>query len=270
MGKKHKDSDERRYSGPPKMKRKEYEALKTELQIELLKMQRWVQETGQKLVLIFEGRDAAGKGGTISRFMEHLNPRGASVVALPKPTRYETGQWYFQRYVAHLPSAGEIRLFDRSWYNRAGVERVMGFCTEEQYQEFIRSVPQFELMLVNSGITIFKFWFSVSREEQKKRFQAREVDPLKQWKLSPMDKASQGKWKEYTEARENMLARTDTDYAPWTCLKSDDKKRARINALRYVLHTLPYDSKDEKIACAPEREIVGSPERYYGIKRAVA
>jgi len=264
MGDKEKDKDGK----PHKMKRKEYEALKAELQIELLKMQRWVMDTGQKLILIFEGRDAAGKGGTIQRFMEHLNPRGARVVALNKPTRYETGQWYFQRYVQHLPSSGEIRLFDRSWYNRAGVERVMGFCTDEQYDEFMRAVPQFELMLHNSGITIFKFWFSVNREEQKKRFQAREKDPLKQWKLSPMDKASQGKWQEYTDAREAMLARTDTDYAPWICIKSDDKKRARINAMRYVLSSLPYDKKDEKIACPPDREVVGSPERYYGIKRA--
>jgi len=259
--------DKDKHDGPHKMKRKEYEAIKGELQVELLKMQHWVNETGQKLVIIFEGRDAAGKGGTIKRFMEHLNPRSASVVALNKPTRYESGQWYFQRYIAHLPSAGEIRLFDRSWYNRAGVERVMGFCTNEQYDEFMRAVPQFELMLANSGTTIIKFWFSVSQDEQKKRFQSREKDPLKQWKLSPMDKASQSKWKEYTVAREAMLARTDTDYAPWICVKSDDKKRARVNALRYVLNTLPYDHKDEKVAFPPERDIVGTPQRYYGIKR---
>ncbi|MEK6707171.1 MAG: polyphosphate kinase 2, partial [Bdellovibrionota bacterium] len=221
---------------PKKMKSKEYEENKEGLQIELLKMQNWVKKHGEKIVVIFEGRDAAGKGGTIKRFMEHLNPRGATVAALEKPSDRERGQWYFQRYIARLPTAGEIVLFDRSWYNRSGVERVMGFCTPEEHLEFLRQVPELERMLVNSGIRFFKFWFSVSREEQKKRFLERHNDPLKQWKLSPVDLASLDKWEDYTRAKEEMFFYTDTADAPWTVVRADDKKRARVNCIRYVLH----------------------------------
>ncbi|MCW5641153.1 MAG: polyphosphate kinase 2 [Burkholderiaceae bacterium] len=226
------------------MSRKRYENQKYNLQVELLKLQAWVKETGQRVVILFEGRDAAGKGGTIKRVMEHLNPRGARVVALEKPSEVERGQWYFQRYVQHLPTAGEIVLFDRSWYNRAGVERVMGFCSEEQYQEFMHQVPQFERQLVRSGVHLIKFWFSVSRGEQRRRFKERELHPLKQWKLSPVDLASLDKWDDYTKAKEAMFFETDTADAPWTVIKSDCKKRARLNAMRYVLHRLPYDNKD--------------------------
>ena len=226
------------------LSRKQYEAKKYQLQVELLKLQMWAKETGQRVVILFEGRDAAGKGGTIKRLMEHLNPRGARVVALEKPTDTERGQWYFQRYVQHLPTSGEIVLFDRSWYNRAGVERVMGFCTEAEYQEFIRQVPLFERQLVNSGVHLIKFWFSVSRSEQRRRFKERELHPLKQWKLSPIDLASLDKWEDYTKAKEAMFFETDTADAPWTVIKSDCKKRARLNAMRYVLHKLPYANKD--------------------------
>jgi len=226
------------------LSRKRYESLKYSLQVELLKLQAWVKETGQRVVILFEGRDAAGKGGAIKRVMEHLNPRGARVVALEKPSEIERGQWYFQRYVQHLPTAGEIVLFDRSWYNRAGVERVMGFCTEAQYQEFMHQVPQFERQLVRSGVHLVKFWFSVSRDEQRRRFKERELHPLKQWKLSPVDLASLDKWDDYTRAKEAMFFETDTADAPWTVIKSDCKKRARINAMRYVLHRLPYGNKD--------------------------
>jgi polyphosphate kinase 2 len=226
------------------MQRPNYERQKFRLQVELLKLQAWVKETGQKVIILFEGRDAAGKGGTIKRFMEHVNPRGARVVALEKPTDTERGQWYFQRYVNHLPTSGEIVLFDRSWYNRAGVERVMGFCTEQEYTEFMRQVPEFERMLTRNGILLIKFWFSVSRQEQHKRFRKRSVDPLAQWKLSPVDKASLDKWEEYTKAKEAMFFHTDTADAPWTVIKSDCKKRARLNAMRYILHKLPYTKKD--------------------------
>lgn len=226
------------------LRRSVYEKDKFRLQVELLKLQAWVKETGQRVVILFEGRDAAGKGGTIKRFMEHLNPRGARVVALEKPTDTERGQWYFQRYVQHLPTAGEIVLFDRSWYNRAGVERVMGFCTDEQYRQFMQQVPQFERMLVNSGIHLIKFWFSVSRNEQRRRFKERESHPLKQWKLSPVDKASLDKWDDYTRAKEAMFFETDTTDSPWIVVKSDCKKRARLNALRYVLSRLPYTNRD--------------------------
>ncbi|MDD2924981.1 polyphosphate kinase 2 [Rhodoferax sp.] len=226
------------------MSRKHYEADKYKLQVELLKLQSWAKETGQRIVILFEGRDAAGKGGTIRRFMEHLNPRGARVVALEKPSDAERGQWYFQRYVQHLPTAGEIVLFDRSWYNRAGVERVMGFCTEQEYQQFIHQAPLFERQLVQSGIHLIKFWFSVSRKEQRRRFKERELHPLKQWKLSPIDLASLDKWDDYTKAKEAMFFETDTADAPWTVIKSDCKKRARLNAMRYVLHKLPYSNKD--------------------------
>ena len=226
------------------LSRKSYERQKYRLQVELLKLQAWVKETGQRVVIIFEGRDAAGKGGTIKRLMEHLNPRGARVVALEKPSEQERGQWYFQRYVQHLPTAGEIALFDRSWYNRAGVERVMGFCTASEYDEFMRQTPEFERTLVRSGIHLIKFWFSVSRKEQRRRFKEREVHPLKQWKLSPIDLASLDKWEDYTKAKEAMFFHTDTADAPWTVIKSDCKKRARLNAMRYVLHKLPYTGKD--------------------------
>jgi polyphosphate kinase 2 len=214
------------------------------LQVELLKLQAWVKETGQRVVILFEGRDAAGKGGTIRRFMEHLNPRGARVVALEKPSEVESGQWYFQRYVSHLPTAGEISLFDRSWYNRAGVERVMGFCNNDEYLEFMRQAPEFERNLTRSGIHIIKFWFSVSQEEQRRRFKEREMHPLKQWKLSPIDLASLDKWEDYTKAKEAMFFHTDTADSPWTVIKSDCKKRARLNAMRYVLHKLPYTNKE--------------------------
>ena len=226
------------------MQRRNYERQKYRLQVELLKLQAWVKETGQKVVILFEGRDAAGKGGTIKRFMEHLNPRGARVVALEKPSETERGQWYFQRYVEHLPTNGEIVLFDRSWYNRAGVERVMGFCTNAQYRDFLQDAPAFEKHLVDSGIVLIKFWFSVSREEQRRRFGERKVHPLKQWKLSPIDLASLDKWNDYTKAKEAMFFYTDTADAPWTVIKSNCKKRARLNALRYILHKLPYTNKD--------------------------
>jgi polyphosphate kinase len=226
------------------LSRKSYEHQKYRLQVELLKLQRWVRDTGQKVIVLFEGRDAAGKGGTIKRFMEHLNPRGARVVALNKPTEEERGQWYFQRYVQHLPTSGEIVLFDRSWYNRAGVERVMGFCSDAEYAEFMRQAPVFEQNLVQSGIHLVKFWFSVSRDEQRRRFSERKSHPLKQWKLSPIDAASLDKWDAYTKAKEAMFFHTDTADAPWTVIKSDDKKRARLNALRFMLHSFPYSEKD--------------------------
>jgi polyphosphate kinase 2 len=240
-------SDEWRTGGYPYknlMARKSYEKHKYQLQVELLKLQAWVKQTGQRVVVLFEGRDAAGKGGTIKRFMEHLNPRGARVVALEKPTDQERGQWYFQRYVQHLPTVGEIVLFDRSWYNRAGVERVMGFCTHEEYLEFMRQCPEFERMLVRNGTHVIKYWFSVSREEQRRRFEERKLHPLKQWKLSPVDMASLDKWDDYTKAKEAMFFYTDTADAPWTVIKSDCKKRARLNAMRYLLHALPYKNKD--------------------------
>jgi polyphosphate kinase 2 len=226
------------------MSRKKYEQQKYHLQVELLKLQAWVKDSGQRIVILFEGRDAAGKGGTIKRFMEHLNPRGARVVALEKPTDAERGQWYFQRYVQHLPTKGEIVLFDRSWYNRAGVERVMGFATEAEVAEFLRQVPEFERNLTRSGVHLIKFWFSVSQDEQKRRFAERERHPLKQWKLSPVDLASLELWDAYTEAKNAMFEATDIDEAHWTVIKSNDKKRARLNALRYVLHRMPYSGKD--------------------------
>ncbi len=226
------------------LSRKAYEKQKYRLQVELLKLQSWVKKTGQRVVILFEGRDAAGKGGAIKRFMEHMNPRGARVVALEKPTDMERGQWYFQRYVQHLPTRGEIVMFDRSWYNRAGVERVMGFCTPEEYNEFMRQAPEFERNLSRSGIHLIKFWFSVSRKEQLRRFTERERHPLKQWKLSPIDTASLDKWDDYTKAKEAMFFYTDTADAPWTVVKSDCKKRARLNAMRYVLHRINYSGRD--------------------------
>ncbi len=245
------------------MSRKTYERQKYRLQVELLKLQAWVKDTGQRVVIIFEGRDAAGKGGTIKRLMEHLNPRGARVVALEKPSEQERGQWYFQRYVQHLPTAGEITLFDRSWYNRAGVERVMGFCSPSEYEEFMRQTPEFERTLARSGIHLIKFWFSVSRKEQRRRFKEREVHPLKQWKLSPIDLASLDKWEEYTKAKEAMFFHTDTADAPWTVIKSDCKKRARLNAMRYVLHKLPYTGKDTERISQLDPLLVGRAHVVY-------
>ena len=242
---------------PRRIARRPYEREKARLQAELLKVQLWAQETGQKFVILFEGRDAAGKGGTIKRFNEHLNPRFARVVALNKPTDIERGQWYFQRYVEHLPTSGEMVFYDRSWYNRAGVERVMGFCTPVEYLEFMRQAPEFERMLVRSGIRLYKYWFSVTRDEQLRRFKSRENDPLKRWKLSPIDMASLGKWDDYTEAKEAMFFYTDTADAPWTIVKSNDKKRARLNAMRHFLSTLDYPDKDPQIALPPDPLIVG-------------
>ncbi len=251
------------YPYDERMSRREYEYTKRLLQIELLKMQTWVKETGQRIVIVFEGRDAAGKGGTIKRFMEHLNPRGATVVALVKPDEREKGQWYFQRYINHLPTDGEIVLFDRSWYNRAVVERVMGFCSQHQYEEFMRQAPDFERMLVRDGITLIKFWFSVSRREQIARFTIRRIDPVRQWKLSPMDLASLDRWDTYTDAKEAMFYYTDTDWAPWTVVRSNDKKRGRIEAMRFLLDQLPYDEKDDSVVGIPDPHIVGPPHAIY-------
>lgn len=247
------------------MSRKNYERQKYDLQVELLKLQAWVKETGARVIILFEGRDAAGKGGTIKRFMEHLNPRGARVVALEKPTDEERGQWYFQRYVKHLPSKGEIVLFDRSWYNRAGVEHVMGFCTPDEYQQFMREVPEFERNLVRNGIHLVKFWFSVSRDEQKRRFKDRENHPLKQWKLSPIDRASLDKWEAYTDAKEKMFFYTDTSDSPWIVIKSNCKKRARLNAMRYILHKFSYTNKDPQNIGKVDPLIVGRSHIVYEI-----
>ncbi len=246
-----------RYPYRYKMARNPYEEEKALLQAELLKVQKWAIETGERFVFLFEGRDAAGKGGTIKRFNEHLNPRFARVVALNKPSERELGQWYFQRYVEHLPTSGEMVFYDRSWYNRAGVERVMGFCKPTDYLEFMRQAPEFERMLVRSGIRLYKFWFSVTPEEQRRRFASRETDPLKRWKLSPIDKASLDKWHEYTEAKEAMFFYTDTADAPWTVIKSKDKKRARLECMKHVLSTLEYPDKDTAIAREPDPLIVG-------------
>ncbi len=246
-----------RYPYPRRMGRAAYEREKAQLQAELLKVQIWAQETGQKFVILFEGRDAAGKGGTIKRFMEHLNPRFARVVALNKPSEEERGQWFFQRYVRHLPTAGEMVFYDRSWYNRAGVERVMGFCSPVEYLEFMRQAPEYERMLVRSGIRLYKYWFSVTRDEQRRRFRERETDPLKRWKLSPIDLASLDKWDDYTEAKEAMFFYTDTADAPWTIVKSNDKKRARLNCMRHFLATLDYPDKDPGIVAPPDPLIVG-------------
>ena len=247
-----------------KLKRPVYEKRKAELQVELLKMQSWVEASGHKVLMLFEGRDAAGKGGTIKRFNEHLNPRSTRVVALNKPTDRERSQWYFQRYIEHLPSAGEIVMFDRSWYNRAGVERVMGFCTANEYLEYMRQCPELERMLARSGIWLFKYWFSVTREEQKRRFASREKDPLKQWKLSPVDRASLNRWDDYTEAKEAMFFNTDTADAPWVIVKSDDKKRARLNCMQHFLSAIPYPDKDESVVTGPDPFLVGSGSHVLG------
>ena len=242
-----------------KMKRDEYEPLLVSLQIELLKLQKWVQTKGKKIVILFEGRDAAGKGGTISRIMQHLNPRSARKVALGIPTETERGQWYFQRYVQHLPTSGEIVVFDRSWYNRAGVERVMGFCTEREYEQFMRSAPLFESMLIQNGTTLLKYWLDISREEQARRLEERRTDPLKHWKLGPIDEAAQKKWDQFTQAKQAMFKQTSTLEAPWTVVRSDDKKRLRINCIRHLLHQFEYNNKDKKVATSPDAEIVGNP-----------
>ncbi|MFI6035990.1 polyphosphate kinase 2 [Streptomyces sp. NPDC051315] len=246
------------YPYDKKVSRREYERTKRVLQIEMLKLQRWIKETGGRLVVLFEGRDAAGKGGTIQRFTERLNPRGANIVALDKPTEREKGQWYFQRYVHHLPGAGEIVFFDRSWYNRAGVERVMGFCTQKEYELFFEQCPVFEKMLVEDGILLVKFWFSVSKAEQRTRFAIRQVDPVRQWKLSPTDLRSLDLWDEYTTAKVDMFRATDTAHAPWTVVKSNDKRRARLEAMRSLLHRIDYAAKDEEAVGKPDPLIVGA------------
>ena len=252
---------EGKYPYTDSLSRKEYEVEKKRLQIELLKVQNWVKMTGQKIVVICEGRDAAGKGGTIKRFMEHLNPRAAKVVALEKPTDHEKGQWYFQRYIEHLPTRGEILFLDRSWYNRAGVERVMGFCNQLEYLEFMRQCPELERMLVNSGIKLFKYYFSVTKKEQENRFASRQQDPLKQWKMSPVDKAAVSMWEEYTRAKEAMFFYTDTADCPWTIIKSDDKKRARLNCMQHFLSKLDYPDKSTDVVCSPDPLIVGAPSQ---------
>src|ERR1700722_2869323 len=248
------------YPYDERMPRHEYELTKRLLQIELVKLQNWMKDTGEKLVIVNEGRDAAGKGGTIKRFMEHLNPRGAVVVALEKPSERESTQWYFERYVSHLPAAGEMVFFDRSWYNRAGVERVMGFCSHEEYLEFMRQAPDLERMIVRSDIHLVKFWFSVSQNEQLPRFIIRQVAPVRQWKLSPMDIESLDKWDEYTEAKEAMFHYTDTPYAPWTVVKSNNKKRARLEAMRHVLALFDYPNKDDELVGSPDNKIIGPPD----------
>jgi polyphosphate kinase 2 len=251
------------YPYDDRMDRAHYERDKRLLQIELLKLQNWIKDSGERLVILFEGRDAAGKGGTIKRFMEHLNPRGARVVALEKPSERESKQWYFQRYVAHLPAAGEIVLFDRSWYNRAGVERVMGLTNRREYLEFLRQAPELERMLVRSDIHLVKFWFSVSRGEQRTRFTIRQVDPVRQWKLSPMDLASLDKWNDYTDAKEAMFFYTDTADAPWTVIKSNDKKRARVEAMRHVLNLFDYTDKDTEVVTPPDLRLVGPASQLF-------
>ena len=251
------------YPYQEKLSRREYEYEKRPLQIELVKLQNWVKATGQRIILVFEGRDAAGKGGTIKRFTEHLNPRGATVVALTKPSEREQTEWYLQRYVPHLPAAGEIVMFDRSWYNRAGVERVMHFSSRDEYEEFMREAPEFEHMLIRSGLHLTKFWFSVTQAEQRTRFIIRRVDPVRQWKLSPMDIESLDKWEDYTEAKEAMFVNTDTADAPWTVVKSNDKKRGRINALRYVLTVIDYAGKDEAVVGIPDPLIIGPAASVY-------
>lgn len=241
---------------PDRMDARDYVQQLYLLQIELAKLQRWVREQGARIVIVFEGRDAAGKGGTIARFNEHLNPREARIVALSKPNDTERGQWYFQRYVAHLPTEGEIVCFDRSWYNRAGVELVMGFCSDRQCREFFRQVPDFERSLVESGIVLHKLWFTVSRDEQAKRLERRRKDPLKQWKLSPMDAEAMTHFDDYSHARDRMLLRTDTPHAPWTLVNSNEKKRARLEAIRHVLWATDYDGKDPAVAHVPDERVV--------------
>lgn len=271
------NSEERRemfldvaYPYTKKLGIEEYYKHKFPLQVELVKMQDWVTKTGQRIAVVFEGRDAAGKGGTIRRFMEHLNPRGAHVVALAKPNKQERGQWYFQRYVQHLPTKGELALFDRSWYNRAGVERVMGFCKPEETEEFLAETPLLEEMWVKSGIRVIKLYFSVSQKEQRRRFKRRRKDPLKTWKLSPVDEASLENWEEYTEAKESMFYHTHTDFAPWYVVKSDDKMRARVNSIRHVLNLLPYTGKDESVVYEPDPWIIARADEVWDVKHGTS
>ncbi|MCB1867888.1 MAG: polyphosphate kinase 2 [Gammaproteobacteria bacterium] len=261
-------SSKKRLIGPhypyeKKLDTVDYERQKVDLQVELLKLQKWVGDTGQRIVMIFEGRDAGGKGGTIKRFMEHMNPRQAHVIALTVPTAREQGQWYFQRYISTLPSKGEMALYDRSWYNRGVVEPVMGFCTPEQHKLFLKQAPIFEKMLTDDGIILYKFWFSVSREEQFRRFKSREFDTLKQWKLSPVDQEGLKRWDEFTDAKNKMFDKTDSDWAPWTVIRSDGKKRARLNCMRFVLNSLPYEGKNKEVAVPPDPKIVGSVKEMY-------
>ena len=258
-------ADDRPYPYEESMDRGKYEKRIVKLQIELLKVQRWVKETGQRVVVLFEGRDAAGKGGTIKRFAEYLNPRGARVVALPKPNETELGQWYFQRYVGQLPTAGEIVFFDRSWYNRAGVEPVMGFCTAEQYARFMHQVPAMEHGFIDANIRLFKLWFDVSRQVQKDRIKSRKTDPLKQWKLSPLDDESMQRWDSYTKARDAMFLLTDTRESPWTVVRSDDKRRARIGAMLTVLNNLPYPDRDPDVVQPADPLIVGRASEMYPV-----
>lgn len=258
MGHKEKNNNQEslpKYNEKGKLHKKFYEQELSRLQTELVKLQYWVKQKGLKVVIIFEGRDAAGKGGTIKRITEALNPRGCRVVALEKPSDRERTQWYFQRYVAHLPSAGEIVIFDRSWYNRAGVEKVMGFCTEEEYLEFLRSCPEFEKMLIRSGIILIKYWFSISDEEQEKRLKERSTDPKKSWKLSEMDLASWNKWIEFSRAKDEMFKYTDTKIAPWYCINADDKRKARLNCIAHILKMIPYEDVIPKPIEFPPRKI---------------
>ncbi|MGB9771661.1 MAG: polyphosphate kinase 2 [Candidatus Kapaibacteriota bacterium] len=260
MGHKEKEKNKEnepipKYNEKGKLHKKFYEQELAKLQTELVKLQYWVKYKGLKVVIIFEGRDAAGKGGTIKRITEPLNPRGCRVVALEKPSDRERTQWYFQRYIAHLPSAGEIVIFDRSWYNRAGVERVMGFCTEEEYWEFLRSCPEFEKMLIRSGIILLKYWFSISDEEQEKRFIERATNPAKRWKLSEMDIASWQKWVEYSKAKDEMFKYTDTKVSPWYCVNADDKRKARLNCIAHILSMIPYEDVTPKPIELPRRKI---------------
>ncbi|NRB70869.1 MAG: polyphosphate kinase 2 [Xanthomonadales bacterium] len=249
------------YPYSDKLKRKAYNQEKRLLQVELLKAQEWICSSGQRVVVLFEGRDAAGKGGTIKRFMEHLDPRHVDNVALSKPTETERGQWFFQRYIQHLPTRGRLVLFDRSWYNRAVVEHVMGYCTTGEYEDFMIAVPEFERMLTRAGILLIKLWFSVSRREQITRFAIRRIDPVRQWKLSPTDLASLDRWHEYTQAKEAMFDRTSSEHAPWTVVRSNDKKRGRLEAMRHVLNHLPYAGKDQELVTQPDPLIVGSPQQ---------
>lgn len=251
------------YPYKKRVPREQYEAELRLLQIELLKLQRWARAEGERIVILFEGRDTAGKGGTIKRFMEHLNPRHARAIALSKPTDTERGQWYFQRYAAHLPTAGDIVLFDRSWYNRAGVERVMGFCDEGEVEKFFAEAPHFETMLTREGIHFVKFWLTIGRPMQLKRFHARRHDLLKQWKLSPIDLAALSKWDDYTAAKEDIFRHTHSEAAPWTVIRANDKRRARLGAIRHILSGIDYAEKDKSIAAAPDPKIVGSGEAFF-------
>jgi polyphosphate kinase 2 len=267
----HRDLDitimERERPYPERMRTKEYEKELLRLQIELVKLQSWVQSSGTRIAIVFEGRDAAGKGGAIKRFAEHLNPRVARTVALSKPNETERGQWYFQRYIGELPTAGEVALFDRSWYNRAGVERVMGFSTPTEYGEFLRQAPELERNLVEAGLHLFKLWFTVSREEQARRFEQRRTDPLKRWKLSPMDEAALGRFDEYSAARDAMLIATDSVAAPWTVVNSNDKKRARLESIRHVLHSFAYDHRDDAVTRAPDPLVVQPASALFSVRQ---